>query len=165
MSNIKLQIINESAKEVFRNLFNLYHHDLSIIDGSLFSNIDQRGFYDYTAVEEYFNADIRDKVFVYLIYNNGNIAGFCVITKAPYVKKGCDYCIQEFFVIGSYRKKGIGSEVCKAIFAKHPGRYCLRIIENNIIAKFFWMKLIDAVGAEVVIENSENNDTVYDFIV
>ena len=163
LDDIKLHLIDGSDKEVLRNLFNLYHHDLSIIDNSLFPTVDQRGFYDYTAIEEYFhNEFLRDELFVYLIRYSGNIAGFCVISKAPYVKSGCDYCIQEFFITGNYRKKSLGSETCKFVFNKHPGRYCLQIIGNNIKAKSFWRKLINVVGAEIVIEN---NDTVFTFLV
>ena len=53
-------------------------------------------------------------------------------------------------------------ELCKIVFNKHPGRYCLQIIGNNNKAKSFWTKLIDEVGTEVVIEN---DGTIYTFLV
>ena len=163
MTNIRLQIIDKSHKEILRNLFNLYQHDLSKIDASLFPNVDQRGFYDYETVEEYFNHKaLHDQLLVYLIICEGNVAGFCVITKAPYVKQGCDYCIQEFFIIGSYRKKGIASETCKVLFNKYPGRYCLEVLAGNIKAKFFWRKIADTIGTEFT---SEKDDTVFTFLV
>ena len=156
MTNIKLQIIGENDREVFRNLFNLYQHDLSMIADFLFPTVDERGFYDYETIEEYFasNALCQGKLFMYLITADGNIAGFCLLTQAPYViKAGCDYCINEFFIIGSYRKKGIAREACKVIFERHPGRYCFEVIDSNVRAKSFWKKLVTELGTDVVTEN------------
>jgi len=135
MANIKLRILEEGDKEVFRNLVNLYQHDLSMIAAFLFPTVDEKGFYDYETIEEYFTskAIVEGKLFLYLIMHNDNIAGFCVLTKAPYVlKTDCDYCINEFFIIGSYRRKGIAHEACKVIFEQHPGRYCFEMIDYNI---------------------------------
>ena len=156
MTNIKLRIIEEDDREVFRNLFNLYQHDLSMIADFLFPTVDKRGFYDYETIEEYFSSSAlsQGKLFMYLIIVDDNIAGFCLLTKAPYViKAGCDYCINEFFIIGSYRRKGIAREACKVIFKQHPGRYCFEVIDNNDRAKSFWKKLIAEVGTDVVIED------------
>ena len=155
MANIKLQIIEESDKELFRNLFNLYQHDLSMIADFLFPNVDARGFYDYETVEEFYNFKDQDKLLMYLITVDDNIAGFCLLTKAPYVlKKDCDYCINEFFIIGSYRGKGIVYEICKVIFAQHPGRYSLEVIDANVRAMSFWKKLIVEVGTDAVVEDA-----------
>jgi len=157
MTNIKLQIIEEQDRETFRNLFNLYQHDLSMIADFLFPTVDERGFYDYETIEEYFtsNALSEGNLFMYLIIAADNIAGFCVLTKPPYViKADCDYCINEFFIIGSYRKKGIAREACKVIFDQHPGRYCFEVIDNNVRAKSFWKKLIAEVGYDVEIEDT-----------
>lgn len=153
MSNITLQKIHKHDKEILRNLFNLWHHDLSVMDCSLFPDVDSKGFYDYAAVEEYFENEIQDKLFAYFVRYNGALAGFCIISKPPYVKVGCDYCIQEFFITGNYREKGIGSETCKIVFSKHPGRYCLHTIDRNIKAKSFWLKLINLIGTDILIEN------------
>lgn len=160
MFKVTLQAIREHDKEVLRHLFNLWHHDLAMMDCSLFPNVDDKGFYDYTAIEEYFENEIQDQLFVYFVRYNHALAGFCIISKPPYVKAGCDYCIQEFFITGNYREKGIGSEACKAIFSKHPGRYCLSIIDNNLKAKSFWTKLINSVGTEILIEK-EGNDFIF----
>ena len=157
MTKVKLQIIKESDKEVFRNLFNLYQHDLSMIADFLFPTVDERGYYDYETIEEYFTSDARSqgKLFMYLIIADDNIAGFCLLTKVPFVTKaGCDYCINEFFIIGSSRKKGIAHEACKVIFERHPGRYCFEVIDNNVKALSFWKKLIAEVGTDVIIEDS-----------
>jgi len=156
MSNIQLRIIEEGDKELFRNLFNLYQHDLSMTADFLFPTVDARGFYDYETVEEFYtsNALRHGKLLMYLITVDDNIAGFCLLTKAPYViRADCDYCINEFFIIGYYRQKGIAREACKVIFAQHPGRYCFEVIDNNSRALSFWMKLVAEVGTDVVTEN------------
>ena len=161
-SMITLHAIDENSKELFRQLFNLYHHDLALLDPSLFPAIDDKGFYDYTAIEEYFNPEIRDKIFLYLIRCDDGIAGFCVISQAPYVKTGCDYCIQEFFITGNRRRQGLGREACQTLFTRHQGRYSLYVIEENITAQTFWTKLIGEVGREIVMEKDR---TVFTFTV
>jgi len=171
MTNIKLQIIGEGDREVFRNLFNLYQHDLSMIADFLFPTVDERGFYDYETIEEYFTSnELRQgKLFMYLITVDDNIAGFCLLTGAPYViKTGCDYCINEFFIIGSYRKKGIAREACKVIFERHPGRYCFEVIDNNVRAKSFWKKLIAEIGTDIMVEDEtliENGEDLKQMVV
>jgi len=166
--NVTLQAINlkqpnESEREALRNLFNLWHHDLAIMDSTLFPNIDDRGFYEYTATDIYFEDKFHDKLLPYFVRYNGELAGFCILSKPPYViKQGCDWCIQEFFITGNFRRKGIGIKACEAVFSKHPGRYCLEVVDNNVKAKAFWAGLVNSVGVDVVVGN---NDTVFSFMV
>lgn len=164
MKNIKLKIITEDDKELFRNLFNLYQHDLSIMADFLFPRVDTKGFYDYETVDEFYRFKDQEKLLMYLMTVDDNIAGFCLLTKAPYVLKAdCDYCINEFFIIGSYRKKGIASDVCQMLFEQHSGRYSLEVIDANVRAKSFWQKLIAEVGTEVVIEETTAHENGQEF--
>lgn len=163
MDAIQLCAIGRQDKETFRTLLNLYHHDLAQLRPSLFPAVDDSGFYDYTAVEEFFRDDIFDDLSLYWVRHHGHLAGFIVLSKPPYVKEGCDYCIQEFFIVGSYRKTGVGGSACKKVFLQHPGRYCLRIIQENALALSFWKKQIERVGKDIVCESDD--DITYLFTV
>ena len=149
MNSIKLDIITGKDKEVFRSMFNLYHHDLVCMKPSLFPVVDEKGFYDYTAIEEYFLPDNKDKVTLYIVRYENHPAGFIVLTKPPFVKKGCNYCIHEFFITSNLRGAGIAGQTCEALFSLHPGRYSLLVIRENIVAKAFWKKTIEKAGHDI----------------
>lgn len=165
MSDIKLEIITAQSKEAFRSLFNLYHHDLVNMRRTLFPTVDEKGYYDYNAIEEYFADENKDKVHLYLIRHQNHPAGFIVVTIPPFVKQGCDYCIHEFFITGNVRGTGIAGRACEALFSLHPGRYSLLVIQENVVAKAFWKKIVDKFSSDI--KSSENNDgdTTYMFSV
>ena len=162
---INLKQPSTGHREALRNLFNLWHHDLSIMDCTLFPHMDDNGYYEYTATDVYFDSDdtVRDKLLAYFIRYNNELAGFCIISKPPYIlKQDCDYCVGEFYITGNFRRKGVAGDACRLIFAKHPGRYCLETIENNTAAKRFWTKLINSVGTNILIER---DGTLFSFTV
>lgn len=145
MQEIKLEIVCESNKLAFNNLFYLYHHDLSIYLPEMYPFVDEDGYYDKSAAEEQF--DKPDLVIPYIIRCDGKIAGVIVFSRPPFVKPGCDFCIQELFVLNNYRGKGVAEEACKVLFNKYPGIYCALVIEDNIRAVKFWKNLITKNGA------------------
>lgn len=137
---INLRVATGTDKELYRNLFNMYHNDLAPYCDDLVE-VDEEGYYDKEAVECYFNKD--ENIIPYVIMKNDKVVGVIVLTKPPYVKKGCDYCIQEFFVLSPLRGKNVAEEVCKQLTDKYPGKYCLSVLNKNTRAINFWRKFID----------------------
>jgi predicted acetyltransferase len=164
MQEIKLELVGESNRLAFNNLFNLYHHDLSVYIPDMYSFVNEDGFYDRNATDKFF--DNSNSLVPYIIRCDEKIAGLLVFSRPPFVKPGCDYCIQELFVLNNYRGKGIAEEACKVLFNENSGRYCALVITNNIRAMKFWKNLI--VKNATLISQEKYTDeicTAFEFVV
>lgn len=142
---INLRVATDKDKELYRNLFNMYHNDLAPYCDDLIE-VDNEGYYDKQAIECYFNKD--ENIIPYVITKNDKAVGIIVLTKPPYAKSGCDYCIQEFFILNSLRGKNVAEEVCKQLTEKYTGKYCLLVLNKNIRAYKFWKKFTDKYASE-----------------
>ncbi|WDV47391.1 GNAT family N-acetyltransferase [Clostridiaceae bacterium M8S5] len=128
--NVKLQKCTD--KDIIMNLYPLYLHDLSHYNKE---DVNEKGKYEYDEINLYWQ---KDNMHPLLIKVNDCIAGFVLLTERVYVRKGCDYCIQEFFVLRRYRKVGIGQKVFKELIKQFKGRYCLLVLKENVTALKFW---------------------------
>lgn len=133
--NIKLELIEiyKENEEILSNLLSLYLHDLSEFSSEI--TISQNGLYEFDAIDEYLS---KTNLHALLIKVDNNIAGFILLSESPYVKEGCDLCIQEFFILKNYRRNGIGNMALNLLYKKYIGKYCLMIMGKNIIALNFW---------------------------
>ena len=157
---VELQKTKAGDELAFANMFNLYHYDLAKFLPELYPSVDEDGYYDRNAALEYLNMPPA-KVQTSFIRYMGKIAGLAVLTFPPFVKPGCDYCIQELFVLRALRGQGIAREACEKIFCEFPGRYCALVLENNIEALAFW----DKVTAKGLIARGKHDDALvaYEF--
>lgn len=162
MQEIKLELVNESKRLAFDNLFYLYHHELSIYIPELYPFVDEEGYYDRKATDDFYNKP-NSVIEPYIIRCDTKIAGVMVFSRPPYVKPGCDYCIQELFLLNNYRRKGIAEEACKILLNEYPGRYCIQVITENLKAMKFWNKLITKNGTLISQEKYSNILTTFEF--
>jgi predicted acetyltransferase len=140
---VELRIAETNDKELYRNMFNMYQNDLSAYNNEL-SELDDNGYFDRETVECFF--DGNKSVLPYVILKDNKIAGCVLFSKPPFVKPGCDYCIQELFVLGLYRGKGVAADACSKLFKEFKGRYCILVLKENQRAIKFWTKLINKNG-------------------
>lgn len=144
---IDLKLATDKDKELYRNLFNMYHNDLAPYCDDLVE-VDDEGYYDKQGVECYFNED--ENIIPFVITKNDKVIGVIVLTRPPYVKSGCDYCIQEFFILNSHRGKNVAEEVCKQLTEKYAGKYCLMVLNKNTRAINFWRKFTDKYASNII---------------
>lgn len=149
---VEIELAGEGQKELLRNFFNVYQGELSQYSKD-FQAMDQNGYFDYSTVDEYFTGD--EAILPYLIKKNHQFIGFCILTTAPYVKSGCDYCIQEFYIIGYHRGKGIAMEACNCIMKRYQGTYCLLVLAANKRAFAFWKKVAQSQDDNVRYSKNE----------
>lgn len=159
---INLRIATDKDKELYRNLFNMYHNDLAPYCDDL-TEVDEEGYYDKQAVDCYFNGD--ENIIPYVIMKNDKAVGVIVLTKPPYVKLGCDYCIQEFFVLNSFRGKNVAEEVCKQLTDKYTGKYCLIVLNKNTRAINFWRKFTDKYTAKMSEGKLDEQSIIMEFSI
>lgn len=158
---LQLKQADKSCKELFRNIFNMYQNELSQYFEE-YQTVDEKGYFDYNAVDVYFEGN--EAVIPYVIMADENVAGIVVLSKAPFTKEGCDYCIQELFLIGFYRGKGVAESCLGMLFQQHKGKYCLSVLSKNQRAISFWNKVCAKYGQGL--SKQENSvDRVLEFTV
>lgn len=157
---IKIKLAGKENKELYKNFFNILQNEFSEYNDE-FCKVDEQGYFSKDTVDVYFKGD--EKILPYLIYENDNVAGLVVLTKSPFTKKGCDFCIQEIFMLNYYRHKNISTEACKQLFDTYKGKYCLMVFKENKKAVNFWNKIIINYGNNCIKEDIDSQMTTYEF--
>lgn len=64
--------------------------------------------------------------------------GFLMIGTGENCHPDADYYIADAYIKPEYRRRGYMSGVLREVIDKHPGIYCLLILNENSIGKIFW---------------------------
>lgn len=131
---LKLATVNEKA--IMENLISLYLHELSQYVDDL--KINKEGKFQYEGIELYFS---KDELYPFFIYYKDEIIGFILLNTGKYAGEGKDYLINEFFILNSYRRRGLGTKVVESLFYQYKGRYYLAQLQDNKPAIEFWKNL------------------------
>lgn len=133
---VKIVQINIEDINILENLMALYLHDLSEYADDL--KVNGVGKFVYEGLEFYFKTEELKPFF---IYAQDEIAGFILLNSGRYVPMIIDYSVHEFFILKSFRKKGIGSMAIKRIFDMYKGKYKIVQLAKNELAISFWRNL------------------------
>lgn len=128
MANTKVRVATAQDKELFKNLFNMYHNELGLYCTE-FQDVDGNGYFDSHYSEAYFSGD--KFLMPMVIEHDERIVGFAVVSIPPYCAPNCDFCLQEFFIVGYYRGSGVSVNAMKEIFNLFKGRFCAATLKNN----------------------------------
>lgn len=140
MKQIKVRVATEADKTLYKNLVNIYHNELGLYCAE-FQDVDDNGYFDNHYVDSYFCGD--KAVMPLIITADGATVGFAVVTVSPYCIEGCDFCIQEFFLVGYYRGTGAAKAAAEEIFSLFKGRYCAAVLSNNDRAIEFFRSIFE----------------------
>ncbi len=145
MKDVQIRVASKSDENLFKNLFNMYYNELGMYCAE-FQDVDENGYFDTHAAEPYFSGDgsIMPIVITYL----DRTVGFAVLTVPPYTAEGCDFCIQEFFVVGYYRGKGVAKAAAQKLLSLFPGRYCAAVQNLNERGKGFFAAMLKEYGVQ-----------------
>lgn len=136
---VKLVPIPIEKINILENLMALYLHDLSEFAEDL--KINDCGKFVYDGLEYYFKTEELRPFFIYF---KNEIAGFILLNSGRYVPMVIDYSVHEFFILKSFRKKGIGSMAINKIFEIYKGKYKIVQLAKNRLAIEFWTNLYKA---------------------
>lgn len=97
------------------------------------------------------------RLFPWLILEpGGEVAGFALVVDRSYAEamgiEDADFVIYEFFVRAASRRTGIGRRAIRALRARHAGRWCVTVLQDNVVALRFWRGVL---GADVHWEEHE----------
>ncbi|MBD8499261.1 GNAT family N-acetyltransferase [Paenibacillus arenosi] len=146
---ITLELTDQNTKFIINNLYPLYLHDLSEIWGwkpnkyGVFEEDETLTLYEQNKVFDIWWSDPA-VFFPYLIRVNGIPAGFALVATTPYTPPGCDFYLNEFFILRSFRGKKVAEPAAVEVFNNHPGCWEVQTNPNegNQRAQSFWRKTL-----------------------
>ena len=113
------------------------------------------------------NLGINDEMYYFFIRVDGDLAGFAVVCPAfLYVKETKNaYCMDAFFVMEEYRRKGIGRFAAEVVINMFKGKWEICTLrENNMAARKFWKSVISEYTKNNYQECGTENDMQVGFI-
>lgn len=147
--NNTVTLTDSTTKFKINNLYPLYLHDLSEIWGNL---PNQHGVYEDNETQ---TLNEQNKVFdiwwekpgilyPYLIKEDGIPAGFALVATPPHTPPGCEFYLNEFFILRPFRGTGIAERAAKEVFNLHIGKWELQTnpTATNRRAQHFWRKTL-----------------------
>lgn len=81
----------------------------------------------------------------FLVRANGALAGFALVIRGPGTPPLMD--VAEFFVVRGLRRRGVGWEAARALFARFPAPWQVRVLERNPAALAFWERAVTEASA------------------
>ncbi|GAM14575.1 GNAT family N-acetyltransferase [Mesobacillus selenatarsenatis] len=141
---VTLEKIRPDKKEVLRNLYSLYLHDLSAYTDGL--QISKDGSFEFDSFSLIWE---KEGITPYFIKVDEKLAGFVLILEAPFTKK-VDKVINDFFVLNAFRGKGVSKAAVSEIFAHNKGRYYISQLVKNETAVHFWKNIYKQMEIDFV---------------
>jgi len=129
-----LELIRASAEHqaAFGNLLELYMHDFSEL---VPIDVGDEGRYGYKNLPLFWSENSR---LPFLARLNGKLVGFVLVTQSSEPSDGDAWDMAEFFVLRWYRRRGIGTRLAARVWLHCPGRWQIRVMEKNVLARRFW---------------------------
>ena len=137
---VELCELTGETRPVLERLWQLYLHDLSEFRDS---HPNEDGLFKTARLDAFLepSADRR----AYLVRRNGSPAGFVLVGGL----EAGPHRIDEFFVVRSVRRAGVGRAAAAAALVRHPGRWAIGFQNENPTAARFWRRLASELGSDV----------------
>ena len=136
---IELYEAKREDAPILANLLQLYLHDFT--DWADW-DVEPDGRYDTSDLDGCWDDDARHP---FIVVVDGHLAGFAIVDRGSADTDDADvWDMAEFFVMRKYRRRGVGGEIARRLFARFPGRWEVREMAGNVIAQAFWRRTIAA---------------------
>ena len=139
VSNVRLLPATIADYLTIQNMARFYVYDRTAAMGW---ECPESGLFECIDFKHYFeNPDEK----AFLVRVSDEIAGFVLLDKM-HVLEPVDWNMGEFFVLAKFQGKGIANIVAREILQKHPGKWSIAVMPENIKAVKFWRKIISDVS-------------------
>ncbi|MFZ5890568.1 MAG: GNAT family N-acetyltransferase [Myxococcota bacterium] len=123
------------------NLMELYIHDLSAVFRHVKLGPDGR--FGYPALGSYLSAS--GERFGFVIRCEGEVAGFVLARRGSPASEDPNVLdVAEFFVLRSFRERGVGQAAARLLWGAMRGKWVIRALVRNTKAVGFWRALVSA---------------------
>ena len=154
---ILLKEVLLADKDKLWNIFQKYFYEMSAYYDM---DMDECGNYPYPYFEHYFVESERTALF---LYDDETLIGFAMLNQYSCLGNIIDHAIAEFTIFPPYRKKHLGLEAVRKIFAQYPGRWEIKYSKENQAAESFWTKAVQPYHPMVA--PWESTEIVLSFVV
>ena len=137
---IELRELSEERHGIAERFWQFFLHDLSEFRDS---HPDEHGAFKRDHLEPYLVLD-PDRV-AYVVYGPTGPVGLSFV----YGLAGEVRRFDQFFIVRSQRRAGVGRTAAEATVRRHPGRWEVGFQNENPIAARFWRRLASEVGRNV----------------
>lgn len=139
---LKIDLIEATLADYpcMQNMARFYVYDMSRYCGFISADwaLPSDGLYECYDCLKYFNEASKK---AYLIKHDNELAGFVLLSQ-DHLDPKADWFVSEFFILGKFQGKGVGRQVAKQIWDKHPGAWLVTVIPENAPALAFWINAI-----------------------
>jgi predicted acetyltransferase len=127
-----------SDKLALASLLQLYHYDLSEINGA---DLDAQGCFNHSRIDSFWGqADHQP----FLIHVDSQLAGFALVDRQSRLHCPFDgHTVADLFVLRRFRRQGIGRAAATYIFDRLPGRWEVSSCAWNVPGHVFWRGVVD----------------------
>lgn len=127
-----------------RNVYPLYLHDLCSA-GSTFYAMTEDGLFEPDLLPDWLENPLQH---AFIGRFEGRRIGFAFVGEAPFehMSPDCDVLLAEFFVLPSFRGKGLAQTLARAAFDRFSGRWEFSVLPGNTRALKFWTRFLDESG-------------------
>lgn len=141
MNEVRLVDAGYEDKTIIRNLMQCYLHDLSAFGGF---GPNEHGLFEYRYLDLYWTAGgTAEGRAPFLIRIGDELGGFALKHRWSVVDRAPDVnTVAEFFVLGMWRRRGVGRAAATALFDRFPGQWEVRELRANLPAQRFWRSVI-----------------------
>lgn len=142
---IELTPATQDQQPILANLLELYAHDFSEFREL---ELGSDGRFGYKPLPLYWIEPDRHP---FLVRLDGKLAGFILVKRGSETSGDATvWDMTEFFVVRSYRRRGIGTEIAHQVWRRFRGKWEVRVIESNHAGCQFWERAISAYAGETV---------------
>jgi predicted acetyltransferase len=140
LNNVKISPATLDDHLVIRNMARFYVYDLSRECGFISKDwaLPEDGLYESFDFKIYFTASDR-KAFIIKIADE--LVGFVLLNQEVSIPDA-QWSMGEFFILAKFQGKGIAKYVAHRVWNKHPGKWEVLVLPENISALGFWRKAI-----------------------
>lgn len=145
MMEIEIVRAGSGQESVVGNLLQLYAYDFSEFYRL---ELGADGRFVYKDLPLYFRESNRH---AFLVRKDGTLAGLILVQRGSQISDAEDvWDMTEFFVVRGCRRHGVGTEMAHRVWRQFPGKWEVRVMEANRLARHFWERAIALyVGREI----------------
>ena len=135
-----LEIVRDTERDLLLRLFELYLYDFSDMEHA---DLDEQGLFYPPALPYVERHWLEPGRHALLLRVRGKPAGFALLCEAsPMPESEHRRYFSDFFVMRAYRRRGYGSAMARALFARFPGPWQVLEVRDNPEAQAFWRRII-----------------------
>jgi predicted acetyltransferase len=139
---VKVEVVPAAAGnvETIANLMSLYLHEFSDIDVLASGEVAEDGRYRSHYLDLYWTQEGR---YPFLIRVDGRLAGFALVARRAVLEpRASGHAITEFFVLRSWRRRGVGRRAARTLFDRFRGAWSVAEHPANTAAQTFWRNVL-----------------------